>query len=144
MGPTDARDSNLPAARIQNREGTFVSPDVANVQAAMDVTSSNMGPRLTGSLVNALGIASYPISGYTYIVIRKTQMLNCTVAMELYRMFGYLLEDPLAASIMVDLLKAPLTATVLDQVKWHAFGEMRCMEVWMNTKGRSQPIFFRK
>jgi hypothetical protein len=92
----------------------------------MTAMSSDLGTRLTGSLANAPGALSYPISGYTYFVIRKKNMSNCTLAVEMLRMFKYVMEDPLAQTIVTDLFKAPLSNSVLQQVKKHVFDEMEC------------------
>jgi hypothetical protein len=96
------------------------------IQAAMTAMSSDLGKRLTGSLADAPGAFSYPISGYTYYAIRKKSMRNCTLAVEMLRMFKYVMENPLAQSIVIDLFKAPLSSSVLQQVKKHVFDEMEC------------------
>jgi hypothetical protein len=93
----------------------------------MTAMSSDLGMRLTGSLANAPGSLSYPISGYTYFLIRKKGMQNCTLAVELLRMFKYVMEDPLVQSILTDFFKAPLSSSVLQQVKKHVFDEMECL-----------------
>ena len=129
ISSSEARDSALPDARLLNHDNHWVRPSVTTIQAAMDNISMDLGKRLTGSLVNAPGILSYPIAGYTYILIRKTTMANCTLAMELYRMFSYLLEDKLAQSIVAESINAPLSAVVLKQVKQRALDGMQCQGV---------------
>ncbi|OQV22806.1 GPI ethanolamine phosphate transferase 1 [Hypsibius exemplaris] len=126
IGSADARDAELPDARILNQDNNWVRPSVQTTQAAMDNVSTNLGLRLTGPLINAPGPFSYPIAGYTYVLIRKTTMTNCTVAMELYRMFAFLLESSVARSIVSDLINAPLSGVVWRQVKDHALDEMMC------------------
>lgn len=126
MGPTDARDSSLPTARLQNLYGSWISPTVQSVQAAMDISGSHLTHRLTGAMINLSGPNSYPIAGYTYFIIRKKEMRNCTIAMELYRWFTYVLESQLAASITMELLKAPLTPSVLDKVQSEVLSQMEC------------------
>jgi hypothetical protein len=53
-------------------------------------------------------------------------MRNCTLAVEMLRMFKYVMENSLAQSIVIDLFKAPLSSSVLQQVKKHVFDEMEC------------------
>ncbi|OQV23665.1 putative Retinal guanylyl cyclase 2 [Hypsibius exemplaris] len=125
-GSSEARDALLPGSRILNQAGNWVRPNVGTIQAAMDNVSTDLGARLTGSLVNAPGSRSYPIAGFNYILIRKTTMSNCILAMELYRMFSYLLEDTFAQSIVTDLINVPLSDGVLKQVKEQALSQMRC------------------
>ena len=120
VGTSEARDTLLPDARLLNRAGNWVRPTVTTTQSAMESASTDLGGRLTGSLVDASGAHSYPIAGYTYILLRKTSMTNCTVAIELYRMFSYLLENELAQSVVSDMINVPLSATVLKQVKVQA------------------------
>ncbi|OQV23663.1 Retinal guanylyl cyclase 2 [Hypsibius exemplaris] len=126
VGSSEARDALLPDARLLNQDNNWVRPTVETTQAAMENVSTALGSRLTGSLVNAPGPRSYPIAGYTYIIIRKNTMQNCTTAMELYRMFSFLLENPLAQSIVIDQINAPLSVVVLRQVKQRALAEMTC------------------
>ncbi|OQV23666.1 Guanylate cyclase 2G [Hypsibius exemplaris] len=125
-GSSEARDAQIPDARLLNQENRWTRPSVRTVQGAMDNVSTDLGTRLTGSLVNAPGPLSYPIAGYTYILIRRTTMVNCTAAMELYRMFAYLLEDDFAQSIVADTINTPLSPIVRKQVVQHALNEMRC------------------
>ena len=125
---SEARDSALPDARLLNRERHWVRPSVATTQAAMNSVSGDLNNHLTASLVNTPGALSYPIAGYTYILIRKV-MDNCTVAMEMYRMFSYFLEDTLARTIVADMINAPISEVVLRQVKQRALDEMKCQGV---------------
>ena len=125
-GSSEARDAQIPDARLLNKDNHWVRASVDTVQAAMDNISADLGSRLTGSLVNAHGADSFPIAGYTYILIRKTTMDNCTAAMELYRMFSYLLEDDFSQSIVADTINTPLSDVVLNQVKRKVLHEMKC------------------
>lgn len=117
LGSADARGSNLPESRIRNSNNIWTSPGIEGVQAAMDALASQLGDKMSVSLVDSPGNLSYPICAYSYFVIRKTNMTNCTVATELYRLFDYLLNDSLAKSIAVDLVKVPLSERVLEQVQ---------------------------
>ncbi|XP_055347537.1 uncharacterized protein LOC129594773 [Paramacrobiotus metropolitanus] len=125
LGTSDARDSSLMEARLENQEGHFIFPTLRSVEAAID-TAPNFGARLTSDLNNLRGNVTYPIAGFTYFVIRKTSMRNCTTAMELYRMFDYLLSDPLAQTVARDLMKVPLSANVFNQVRQQALFQMTC------------------
>lgn len=116
MGPSDAVDSRIAVAQIQNAMGLWIAPTVPALQAAMDA-SPDLGHRLTGSLINTKGLSSYPIAGYTYIVVRMATMKNCTVAMEIYRLLNYVLVNPLARNIAADFDKAPLSENVLEEVR---------------------------
>ena len=50
-----------------------------------------MSSRLTSSLIDCEGMETYPISGYSYFIVRMTQADNCSVAVELARYIEWLL-----------------------------------------------------
>jgi phosphate transport system substrate-binding protein len=62
-------ENKMPAALIQNRAGKWVSASESTISAAAatkpEVSSTNF------SIVDALGANSYPISGYSWVVIYK-------------------------------------------------------------------------
>jgi phosphate transport system substrate-binding protein len=63
-----AIDNQLPYMKIQNQANAFVLPSTASVLAA-----ANQFPHVSAtnfSIVNAPGVASYPISGYSWALIR--------------------------------------------------------------------------
>lgn len=125
LSTSEATAANLAHAQVQNSVGAWTSPTVPAVQASVE-HAPELGTRFTGSLANIVCPACYPISGYIYYVIRKTTMTNCTVATELYRMFNFVLGDPLAQSITSELYKAPLTPSVLGRVRTHVLDELKC------------------
>ena len=82
---SEAHDAGLPEARIQNRANRFLGPNVDGVQSAMDSFADSMGAQLTGLISDSSAPDAYPIAGYTYFVVRKKSMVNCTVATEMFR-----------------------------------------------------------
>jgi phosphate transport system substrate-binding protein len=82
-----AEKNALPYATLENQAGSFVPPFTANVaaDAAMkpDVTSSDF------SIVNEQGTKSYPISGYSWILVYEHQSNQATAA-ALEKLIGWL------------------------------------------------------
>ena len=69
-----AVQNNLPYAAMRNRAGQFILPNVASVTAAASASASAIQRDVRALIVNAPGAGSYPISGFTYIILYKNQM----------------------------------------------------------------------
>ena len=70
VGLSYALSQNLPVVAIQNKEGFFVEPSLASIQASALSALKNK-ESYTSSLIDREGAKSYPISGYTYFIISK-------------------------------------------------------------------------
>jgi phosphate transport system substrate-binding protein len=99
---------------LQNKEGQFVAPSIAGTQAAMAAFGTEMGDKLAIPIVNAPGKDSYPIAGYTYILMYMDQQ-DCTKAQYLVKFFkwAYSADGDKDASA---LEYVPLPQAVKDQV----------------------------
>jgi len=75
-----AMDVNLPYAFVVNKRGRATIGDKRSVQAAMDERLRSMSSRLTISLVDCEGEETYPITAYSYFIIRMKQKGYCSVA----------------------------------------------------------------
>lgn len=64
-----AVQNKMPYAAIQNKAGSFVEPTFDAVSAAAAGASKNLPADLRVSITNADGKASYPISGFTWLLI---------------------------------------------------------------------------
>ncbi|MGE3974665.1 MAG: phosphate ABC transporter substrate-binding protein PstS [Bdellovibrionales bacterium] len=67
-----AETNKLPVATLKNKAGKYVTPTVKSVTSAASAALKNMPTDYRVSIVNADGKDSYPISGFTYVLIRKT------------------------------------------------------------------------
>ncbi len=65
--------NNLPYAQIKNRAGQFVRPSLESVTAAAISEAKAMSADLRVSITNAGGKESYPISGFTWLLVYKDQ-----------------------------------------------------------------------
>ena len=61
--------NNLPYAWIQNKEGNFIEPTLASVTEAAAGAAKDMPADLRVSITNAAGKKSYPISGFTWLLV---------------------------------------------------------------------------
>jgi len=64
-----AQNAGLKYALVINREGEVVAPSVASVQQAEQHTPASEGTYLKPTIVNAAGEKSYPIAGFTYLLV---------------------------------------------------------------------------
>ncbi len=78
-----ALDNNIPFAELQNRAGAFIFPTQATVKAA-----AAQFPRVSYkdfSIVNAPGQTSYPIAGYSWVLLRQHPRSNAGDLVKLFR-----------------------------------------------------------
>lgn len=68
-----ANQNHIRSALMRNASGTFVAPSVQGVADAAASASSNMPADLKAMFVDAPGTTSYPISGFSWIVVFKNQ-----------------------------------------------------------------------
>ncbi|MDN5348408.1 MAG: phosphate transport system substrate-binding protein, partial [Clostridia bacterium] len=68
-----AVQNKLPYAFLQNKAGKFVEPTLETTTAAAAAAAANMPEDMRVSIVNAPGENSYPIAGYTYLLVYKEQ-----------------------------------------------------------------------
>jgi phosphate transport system substrate-binding protein len=65
--------NNLPYAAIKNKAGNFIVPSLESVTAAATNESEKMPEDLRVSITDATGKDSYPISGFTWLLVYKNQ-----------------------------------------------------------------------
>ncbi len=68
-----AKENNIKAALVQNAAGKFVEPSVEGTADAGAGAAANMPADLKAVFVNPPGDASYPIAGFSWIVVFKNQ-----------------------------------------------------------------------
>ena len=70
VGLSYAMSQNLPTAAIQNKEGFFVQPTLSAIQFTAIHAIKNK-KHYTESIIDSGGGESYPMSGYTYLIVSK-------------------------------------------------------------------------
>ncbi len=66
-----ALQNRLGYASVKNRSGAFVEPSIASVTAAADAAAGRMKSDVRISIVDLTGKSTYPISGFTYLLVPK-------------------------------------------------------------------------
>ena len=113
--------NSLSYASIRNKSGKFIKPSIESVTAAALGEAKKMPDDFRVSITNADGRDSYPISGFTWLLIRKEQKdLNKAKAIVQFLRWAYsdgeklaapLLYAPLPESVVKRCLKTVLTIT---------------------------------
>jgi phosphate transport system substrate-binding protein len=102
--------NGLPYASLQNKEGFFVEPTFDAVSAAAAGAAKNMPEDLRVSITDAAGKNSYPISGFTWLLIYKN-MKDKTKAKEIANFLTWAMGE--GQSYAKDLYYAPLPKEVV-------------------------------
>lgn len=89
---TYALQNGLPTAEVRNADGAFVAPSVASVTAAAAGAAASMPEDLRVSITNAAGPGAYPISGFSWVVLRQPQA-DCGVATPMVRFLSWAVHD---------------------------------------------------
>ncbi|NDD04656.1 MAG: phosphate ABC transporter substrate-binding protein PstS, partial [Proteobacteria bacterium] len=71
-----AKTNQLAVAQIKNSQGEFVEPSLKALTNAALAELSKMPTDFRTSITNASGKGSYPISSYTYLLIRQTMSVD--------------------------------------------------------------------
>jgi phosphate transport system substrate-binding protein len=68
-----ALETKQPVASIQNQAGQFVEPSLEGITAAAAGFADKMPADMRTFIVNAPGAGSYPISGFTFLLVYRDQ-----------------------------------------------------------------------
>ena len=91
----------------------------------MNDFSNSFTPQLTNTIVNGSGAASWPIAGYTYIIIHQTSMTDCVKASKLVEYINWILTNAVATKRASALGYVPLPSAVA-QLALAKLGQVTC------------------
>jgi phosphate transport system substrate-binding protein len=120
-----AVSNKLSFAQMVNKAGKTVAATPDSTKAAMTDFATAFTPQLTAVIVNAPGDGSWPIAGYTYIIIHQTSMTDCVKASKLVEYIHWVLTDAVATKRATALGFVPLPDAVLQQVL-SKLGQVTC------------------
>ncbi len=120
-----AVSNNIKFAQMVNASGKTVAANADSLASAMNDFSDSFSDKLTTDIVNGAGEGSWPISGYTYIILHMSTMEDCVKAGKLLEYLSWALTDPSAAKRAGDLGYSVLPDAAL-QIILAKFGEMTC------------------
>ncbi len=112
-------------ARMVNQAGNTVTADADTLQSAMADFAGSFTDKLTTNIVDGEGADSWPIAGYTYLVLHTQSMQDCLKAQKLLEYVHWTLTDPGAANRAADLGYAVLPQAV-QQLVLNKLGEVTC------------------
>lgn len=108
-----ARQNKLPVASVKNAAGNIVAPTLEATTAAMADFGDQMPDTLALSIVNAPGAKSWPVAGYTYLLVYMDQQ-DCAKAQRLVGFIKWGLND--GTRFATELDYAPLADNVKAKV----------------------------
>ena len=103
-------------ANMVNKAGTTVTANAESLASAMTDFANTFTDKLTNIIVDGPGAKSWPIAGYTYIVLHTTSMTDCVKAQKLLDFLKWALTDTGAAKRAADLGYSVLPDAVRTQV----------------------------
>ena len=118
-----AKQVGFPYARMQNSAGTIVEATATAAQSAMADFGGAMPDTMVVSIVNAPGKESWPIAGYTYLIIYMDQQ-DCARGKAVVGFIKWGVSDA-ASKFAVELDYVPLPESVRTQV-FARLGQVTC------------------
>ncbi len=106
-----AVSNKLPYAKVKNSAGSFVEPSLASVTAAAASAKFSANTDFRVSITNAPGKDSYPISSFTWLLVRP-KMKDATKAKALHEFLAWMV-TPEAQDMAAALQYAPLPPEVV-------------------------------
>ena len=101
---------------LVNKSGSVVTANADSVASAMDDFAGSFSDKLTATIVDGEGAGSYPIVGYTYIILHTTSMADCVKTEKLLDYLQWALTDDGAGELAGSLGYSVLPESVRDQV----------------------------
>ena len=101
---------------LVNKSGNVVTANAESVASAMNDFAGSFSDKLTATIVDGEGAGSYPIVGYTYIILHTTSMTDCVKAEKLLGYLEWALTDDGAGELAGSLGYSVLPESVRDQV----------------------------
>jgi phosphate transport system substrate-binding protein len=111
-----AISNGLSYASLVNKDGKTVVANAASVESAMSDFANGFDAKLTVTIVDAPGAGSWPIAGYTYLILHSQNMTDCVKAQKLLEYINWSLTDAGAAKVAATLGYSVLPVAVRDQV----------------------------
>jgi phosphate transport system substrate-binding protein len=107
-----AISNSLPYAHIKNAAGEFIEPTLKSVSAAAEAAQLAQDTDFRVSITNAGGQSSYPVSSFTWLLIRQDD-LDSNRAQAIAGFLTWMLR-PAAQQMAAELHYAPLPAAVVS------------------------------
>ncbi len=109
-----AISNGLPYADVKNSAGHFIEPSLASVTAAASGADLRPGTNFRVSMTNPAGEAAYPISSFTWLLVKPSNP-DSTKAAQIKAFLVWMI-SPEAQRMAADLHYAPLPGPVVELV----------------------------
>ena len=110
-----AVSNGLPYADVKNSAGNFVEPSLASVSAAASGADLKPGTDFRVSITNPAGEAAYPISSFTWLLVKPSNP-DSTKAAQIKAFLTWMISAD-AQRMATDLHYAPLPMPVIELVQ---------------------------
>ena len=108
--------NKIPYADMNNKAGNKITANADSLASVMNDFSGTFTDKLTNTIVDGPGANSWPIAGYTYIILHTTSMTDCTKSQKLLGFLKWALTDAGAANRAAELGYSVLPDAVRTQV----------------------------
>ncbi|HEX8992311.1 MAG TPA: phosphate ABC transporter substrate-binding protein PstS [Anaerolineales bacterium] len=98
-----AVSNNIPFASLVNKAGKTVTANQASIGADMADFANAFDAHLNAKIVDGPGAGSWPITGYTYIILHTQNMQDCVKAEKILEYLQWALTAPIAAQAATKL-----------------------------------------
>lgn len=115
-----AISNNLPYADVKNAAGNFIEPSLESVTAAAAGADLKPGTDFRISITNAAGPAAYPISSFTWLLVKPVNP-DSTRARQIKAFLTWMI-SPEAQRMATDLHYAPLPMPVIALIQQRLAG----------------------
>ena len=103
-------------ANMINKAGNSIKASAETLASAINDFATTFTDKLTNTIVDGSGANSWPISGYTYIILHTTSIADCVKAQKIVEFLKWALTDAAAGKRAADLGYAVLPDAVRTQV----------------------------
>lgn len=117
--------NKIPYAQMMNKAGKPVTANAASLASAMSDYKDAFDAKLTAKIVDGGGEGTWPIAGYTYLVLHTTSMEDCAKADKILGYMKWTLTDKSAADRAAALGYSVLPEDVRTKVL-AKMGEVTC------------------
>ncbi|MHC1741298.1 MAG: phosphate ABC transporter substrate-binding protein PstS [Anaerolineaceae bacterium] len=108
--------NKLSMTSLINKAGKTVVANAASVASDMTDFANAFDAKLNATIVDGAGEGSWPITGYTYIILHTTSMSDCVKASKIVEYLNWTLTDTAAIKAASDLGYSVLPTAVRDLV----------------------------
>jgi len=126
LPPAEATEVSLPYASLLNKAGWIVDGSTTTVQASMEMGYSTLTYQLTGSLVDLEGNDTYPLAGYSYMIIHVSNMSDCTSAIELARFIRWIIFSHQASIEAENVMMIPVSSLITQKIEVEVLEQLTC------------------